>query len=61
MTAPPVPRRILTEWAKEEILSFIDEGIAAANERADQPDFDDREELKRQRNRVAKFLGVEAA
>lgn len=54
-------RRDTVAWAKEEVLAAIDEKLAAL---ISQPhaisdiDLDEEIELKKQRNRVAKFLGL---
>lgn len=54
-------RRDTVAWAKEEVLAAVDEKVA---DLISQPhaisdiDLDEEMELKKQRNRVAKFLGL---
>ena len=48
-----MPPRMLGQWAKEEIISSIDEMIRASDS---DWDFDERNAIITQRNRVAKFL-----
>ncbi len=58
-TGPPMPVRAHTEWAKEMILEFIDQAIKEKTGQGGEfTDFDDCTALKRQRDRIAKFLGV---
>lgn len=53
----PIPNRILEQWAKEVILEFIDEAIKETTTAGSEyDDADDTAALKKQRNRIAKFL-----
>jgi len=54
---PLRPVRAHTEWAKEMILGFIDKAIEEKTGPGGEfTDFDDCTALKKQRNRIAKFL-----
>lgn len=55
---PGMPARALSEWAKEILLAGIDEKITALRESADGLSLDDETALKKQRARVARFLGL---
>jgi hypothetical protein len=56
---PGMPARERVKWAKEMVLDWIDEGATDfyADRLASQ-DWDEKEEIRRQRNRVAKFFGL---
>ncbi len=55
---PQMPVRAHTEWAKEMIMEFIDKAIKEkTGEGGEFTDFDDCIALKKQRDRIAKFLG----
>jgi len=51
----PIPRRTLKEWAREQLLSFIDDALEEGDT---EWDADDERALKNERNRIAKFLRV---
>jgi hypothetical protein len=48
-----MPRRMLGQWAKEEIVETIDDMI---REKSRAMDYDESNAMTNQRNRVAKFL-----
>lgn len=55
----PMGRRDEIIWAKEEVLSGVDARIRDLLESGCPPDMQEEIELMVQRNRVAKFLGLQ--
>lgn len=53
---PPIPRRTQTAWARETLMDVIDNYLLL--EADDDWDADDLAALKKERDRVAKFLGI---
>jgi hypothetical protein len=60
MLEAPMPQRAHTEWAKEMILEFIDSAIKEKTGAGGEfTDMDDLLALRKQRDRIAKFLKLE--
>jgi hypothetical protein len=56
--APGMPARERVKWAKGMILDWIDEAVGDFNiDPLASQDWDEQEELRKQRNRVAKLFG----
>jgi hypothetical protein len=53
-----MPRRVQVEWAKEEVMCGIDAQFTKLHEDGMLDALDDEMELLKQRNRVARFLGM---
>lgn len=45
-------------WAREMMIAMIDDGLALLKDGDAFQDFDDQVVLQKERNRIAKFLGV---
>ena len=52
---PPIPPRFLIVWAREQLLSVIDAHLAEGDF---DWDADDERALQKERDRIAKFLGL---
>lgn len=55
---PDMPRRVQIEWAKEVALLAIDRILYYPDELTENIALDDEMEILKQRNRIAKFLGL---
>lgn len=57
MSQPDIPRRIQVEWAKEMMLHVIDQQLFDTPSEYTEA-LDEEVELLKQRNRIARFLGL---